>query len=211
MKITRSRSFKLQILAKCLFVFMLYSCKDDALVQNSYLLNLTVNPPNSGEVTGGGYYNNGALVAITATPNQEYEFLNWTNENNEVISSNAVFIYTILPQNRSLTANFKLDTFSFTPTSAPRGQTVTISFSGGSNFTFTQASNTCPEIFANALLYLNQASPTTIYPNNIYFHNSKSFDAVFDIPSGVTTGHYNLTIGHDTQCSHTESSAFEIY
>ena len=44
----------------------------------SYILSLLVNPSGSGEVSGAGYYTEGATVSITAAANEGYRFVNWT-------------------------------------------------------------------------------------------------------------------------------------
>ena len=47
-----------------------------------------------GTVTGGGIFNYGTTCTMTATPNEGYLFLNWSN-NGEVVSCNATYSFTV--------------------------------------------------------------------------------------------------------------------
>jgi M6 family metalloprotease-like protein len=61
-------------------------------------LNASASPPEGGSVSGGGTYFFGETVTLMATPNQGWEFLNWT-ENGEIVSDNASFILTAASRN----------------------------------------------------------------------------------------------------------------
>ena len=76
----------------------------------SYNIRLSVNPLFSGTVTGGGIYQQGQSCTVTATPNNGYTFINWT-ENGNVVSTNASYTFTVTGD-RMLVANFS--TISFT-------------------------------------------------------------------------------------------------
>ncbi len=67
-------------------------------------ISLSSIPAIGGNTTGGGTYNSGTLVTVTATPNAGYSFINWT-ENGIIISTNANYQFT-LTVNRKLAANF---------------------------------------------------------------------------------------------------------
>lgn len=66
---------------------------------------LTVKPNNSGTALGGGSYKAGDEIKLSVTPIPGFTFSNWTEENN-VISTNMDFTYTIPSRNVKLTANF---------------------------------------------------------------------------------------------------------
>ncbi|MBE0661700.1 MAG: T9SS type A sorting domain-containing protein [Bacteroidales bacterium] len=70
-------------------------------------LVLLVNPEESGEVTGGGIYHLGDEVEISAIPYNGWGFLNWTNEQGVEVSSTAIFDFTMLAGDLTLTANFE--------------------------------------------------------------------------------------------------------
>jgi hypothetical protein len=61
-------------------------------------------PSAGGTTSGGGAFNAGSLVTVTATPNPGYTFTNWT-ENGTVITSSISYQFTI-SGNRTLVANF---------------------------------------------------------------------------------------------------------
>ena len=65
---------------------------------------VTINPAEGGTVTGAGIYTQGQTCTLTATPNEGYTFVNWT-ENGEVVSTDATYTFTVTG-NRSLVANF---------------------------------------------------------------------------------------------------------
>ena len=71
-----------------------------------YDITTSVNIENSGSVTGAGNYTHGDEVILTATPNENYRFVNWT-ENNEVVSEESEYSF-IITTDRNLVANFTL-------------------------------------------------------------------------------------------------------
>ena len=65
---------------------------------------VTVTAEN-GTVEGAGEYEEGTEITLTATPNDGYEFVNWT-ENEVEVSTDAEYTFAVLA-NRALVANFK--------------------------------------------------------------------------------------------------------
>ncbi|HUX60050.1 MAG TPA: Ig-like domain-containing protein [Ignavibacteriaceae bacterium] len=96
-----------------------------------YTVTLSSNPIAGGTTSGGGTFNSGSSVTITATANNGYTFTNWT-ENGNVISVNANYTFA-LSTNRTLVANFTaaaaMDTVSLSSNPAAGGTT-----SGGGTF-----------------------------------------------------------------------------
>jgi len=70
----------------------------------TYTVAAQINPANAGIVTGGGTFNTGSSVTVTAIASSGYIFTNWT-ENGLVQSSLSTYVFT-LATNRYLTANF---------------------------------------------------------------------------------------------------------
>ncbi len=66
----------------------------------------------NGTVTGAGTYPQGAEVTLTATPNFDYKFVNWTEEGVEV-STNTTYTFTAT-RDVELVANFKATTITLT-------------------------------------------------------------------------------------------------
>jgi uncharacterized repeat protein (TIGR02543 family) len=74
-----------------------------------YTVSLSVSPTDSGTVTGDGTYHYGDPVALTASPNSDYVFVNWTDDNDSdaVISTDNPFTFTMPPVDVNYTANFE--------------------------------------------------------------------------------------------------------
>jgi hypothetical protein len=75
--------------------------------QQSVLITAEVNPINGGITSGGGYYGIGSQVTVTATPNSNYAFFNWTEFGSQV-STEPMYSFTATV-NRNLTANFYIE------------------------------------------------------------------------------------------------------
>ena len=69
-----------------------------------YNITASANPVEGGAVAGDGTYYQGQTCTLSATPNANYIFLNWT-ENGEAVSSNPVYSFTVA-DDRDLVANF---------------------------------------------------------------------------------------------------------
>jgi len=74
------------------------------LVSTSFAVTASASPADGGTVSGAGSYSSGALATMTAVPNTNYRFTNWT-ENGEVVSTDATYTFTVTG-NRTLVANF---------------------------------------------------------------------------------------------------------
>ena len=79
------------------------------VVQYDYSLSETItayaNPTNGGTVSGGGTYTIGSTCTLTATPYQGYDFVNWT-ENGEEVSTTATYSFEVTGS-RTLVAIFE--------------------------------------------------------------------------------------------------------
>lgn len=73
----------------------------------NYRIVATADPVNGGTVSGTGNYSPGNPVTVTATPNANWEFVNWT-ENGEVISTEHTLTFTA-SQDRTLVAHFVMN------------------------------------------------------------------------------------------------------
>ena len=77
-----------------------------------YNVSLLVIPANTGTVVGAGSYIEGEIVTITATPNEGYRFVSWT-EDGEVVSTESQYSFEIAG-NRIIIANFELKSYNVT-------------------------------------------------------------------------------------------------
>lgn len=71
------------------------------------LYTVTVTAESGGTVSGGGTFEDGSIVTVTATANSGYHFVEW-RENNVKVSGDAAYTFT-LTADRSLTAVFNRD------------------------------------------------------------------------------------------------------
>ena len=83
-------------------------CAWNVNAQN-YNVVLTSNPATGGIVNTLGVYEHGMEVAIVAIPSINYKFLNWTNEEGDLISSDTKYVFTVT-KDLQLVANFGLST-----------------------------------------------------------------------------------------------------
>ncbi len=97
----------------------------------TYIVSVAANPNEGGSVTGGGEYQHGQSCTVTATPNANYTFTNWT-ENGNVVSTNASYTFTV-QSDRNLVANFSTQSYVITATADPENGGV-ITGSGGYNY-----------------------------------------------------------------------------
>ena len=108
-----------------------------------YTINVSANPSNGGNVTGGGTYNQGQSCTVSATANSGYTFVNWT-ENGTQVSANANFTFTVT-SNRNLVAHFTAQSYVITAIADPTAGGV-VTGSGGYNYgetcTLTATANT---------------------------------------------------------------------
>ena len=73
-------------------------------------LILNMQPPHGGSVEGAGDYVAGTQVSITATPNEGYFFISWTDEEGAVVSDMADHTFTMPATDKLLVANFDVST-----------------------------------------------------------------------------------------------------
>ncbi len=143
-----------------------------------YTVALSSNPIAGGTTSGGGTFNSGSSVTITATANNGYSFTNWT-ENGNVISVNANYTFT-LSSNRTLVANFTAaaakDTVSLSSNPSAGGTTsgggtfnsgasVTVIATPNIGYTFTNWTENGNIVSANASYQFNISGNRTLVAN----------------------------------------------
>jgi uncharacterized glyoxalase superfamily protein PhnB len=100
---------------------------------NTYTISTSSNPSQGGTTSGGGSFNFNQTATLTATPNTGYSFVNWT-ENGTPVSTNANYSFSVTT-NRTLVANFRINTYTISTSSNPTQGGTT---SGGGSFNFNQ-------------------------------------------------------------------------
>ena len=90
----------------------------------SYAITAVANPVGGGSITGAGNYNHGSAVNLVASPNEGYEFVNWTEDGTE-ISTNPAYSFTATAE-KNLVANFATQSYAITAVANPvEGGTIT--------------------------------------------------------------------------------------
>jgi uncharacterized repeat protein (TIGR02543 family) len=163
-----------------------------------FVVTVLSNPILGGVTSGGGTFNTGTSVTVTAVPNAGFTFTNWT-EGVNVVSSTASYQFT-LTANRSLVANYAAIPYTIAVSSNPLlGGTTTGSgtFNSGASVTVTAAPN-AGFTFTNWTEGVNIVSPTATYQftiagNRTLVANYTAIPytvAVSSLPllGGITTG-----------------------
>lgn len=87
----------------------------DFLLRETYLLSLVSDPAGSGSLSGAAWYSEGTEVLVNALPNENFEFVSWTNTAGQVISEQSAFLYTMPANDVVLIANFiEIELFNVT-------------------------------------------------------------------------------------------------
>jgi uncharacterized repeat protein (TIGR02543 family) len=123
---------------------------------NEYTLTLLREPSAGGTVSGAGTYEYQSSVTAIATPATGYHFVNWTDALDNVVSTNASYTFNMPAENRTLVANFLINSYALTVsktgagegtvTSSPSGincgSTCSASYEHGTSVTLTAATST---------------------------------------------------------------------
>ena len=83
-----------------------------------FTLSLQAIPPEGGLTSGAGEYEEGDPIELTATPAEGWLFLNWKVEE-QIVSEESTFVYTMPAQDVTLTAHFELKSWEITVVSNP--------------------------------------------------------------------------------------------
>ena len=129
---------------------------------NSYQITVSANPTAGGTVTGTGTYNHFETCTLTATPNENYIFVNWTL-NGTVVSTSATYSFTVTGSGNYV-ATFAPNEFQITATANPTnggivtgtgvynyGTTATLTATANSGFTFVNWTKNGVVVSTNAV------------------------------------------------------------
>ncbi len=120
--------------------------------------NLTVQSSVGGYAYGGGSYQAGKSVSLSAHAETGFSFVNWMNEDGEVVSTDAYFSYTTQEKKETLTANFCFDPSSPGEPEEPIVRhRVNVWCSEGGNFYGT-----------SGMVLTGNSATLTAYPNSGY-------------------------------------------
>ena len=141
-----------------------------------YVVTVLSNPLLGGTTTGGGTFNSGASVTVTAAPNAGFTFTNWTDGVN-IVSSSLSYQFTI-SGNRSLVANYAAIPYTVSVSSNPllggtttgggtfnSGASVTVAAVPNVGFTFTNWTEGTNIVSTNANYLFTIAGNRTLVAN----------------------------------------------
>lgn len=156
------------------FVFDIDELFNPAPVQQ-YVITTSVDPANTGSVTGAGTYNAGTVCTLTAQPNTGYQFSHWT-KNDVTVSTNPVFSF-LVTEDAAYVAHFveQSATYTITATANPlSGGTVSGSgtYDPGATCTLTATANT-------GYNFVNWTKNGTVVSLNNTFSFNVTEDAVY--------------------------------
>ena len=80
-----------------------------------YTLTLEADPAEGGTVDGAGEYEEGTIINVTASPADNYIFLNWVDIDGNEVSTDATFDFTMPAEDITLVAQFDLENFAQEP------------------------------------------------------------------------------------------------
>ena len=159
----------------------------------NYTINTTSNPLAGGSTSGGGTKQCGSTCTVTATPNNCYQFNNWT-ENGTVVSTSASYQFTV-NGDRNLVANFSIINYTITTSANPTAGGLTNgggSFACGSTCTLIASPNTCYQ-FVSWTENGNVVSNSATYSFTV--NSNRNLVANFSITSYTITTSSNPATG----------------
>jgi len=142
----------------------------------TYTISVEMSPADAGTLTGGGNFEHGSNVTVSATPAEGYNFVNWTVSGSQV-SAEASYSFTA-SENLTLVANFVLKVYSIaveiTPASSgtvtgagnyDHGQTVTLVATPATDFKFVNWTEGGAEVSANATYTFTASTAKNLVAN----------------------------------------------
>lgn len=182
-----------------------FTVEGDATYESYFLskYHVEVESAGNGTVSGSGYYEPTESCTITATPNTEYHFVNWTVSGLELTTSNP---YTFIPTGDiTITANFAINTYTISAS----GTNGTVSGDGSYNYgttcTLTATPNTGYEFTSwtenGNVVSTNSSYSFTVEGNRTLVANFTAIDYTVSVSSsgngsvsGGGTYHYGDTV-----------------
>ena len=160
---------------------------------NTYTVTITANPSEGGTVTGAGEFDHGESCTVTANANEGYIFANWT-ENGSTVSSDAEYTFTVT-SNRTLVANFTLNTYTITATCNPaeggtvsgageynHGESCTLTATANNGYTFVNWKENGSVVSTNASYTFTVEGDRNLVA--IYYLNNYTIEAAADPAEG---------------------------
>lgn len=190
--------------------------------QRTYNVTATVDPANSGTISGNNSpYTYGTNVSLTANANAGYAFVNWTDEDANVVSTNANYQFTI-DGNRTFVAHFEIEEYEITATANPTaggsvtgagtfqyGQTVTLNATANTGYTFTNWTENGSVVSSNAEYSFTATASRTLVAN--FQINTYNISATANPNAGGTiSGAGEYTHGENVTLTATANTGYDF-
>ncbi|MDW3196378.1 MAG: matrixin family metalloprotease [Cytophagales bacterium] len=164
----------------------------------TYNITTSASPRNSGSISGSGTYEHGATATLEATPLPGYYFVNWTEDGTEISAESTLSF--IVTSDRSLVANFALESFTITAGASPSeggsitgsgtyefGETATLEATPSTGYNFVNWTENGTEISTASTLSFTVDSDRDLVANFVI----QTFDITTDalpVEGGTVTG-----------------------
>ena len=190
--------------------------------QRTYNVTATVDPANSGTISGNNSpYTYGTNVSLTANANAGYAFVNWTDEDANVVSTNANYQFTI-DGNRTFVAHFEIEEYEITATANPTaggsvtgagtfqyGQNVTLNATANTGYTFTNWTENGSVVSSNAEYSFTATASRTLVAN--FQINTYNISATANPTAGGTiSGAGEYTHGENVTLTATANTGYDF-
>ena len=187
-----------------------------------YTVAVAINPIATGTVTGAGSYNVGETVTLTATPEAGYTFVNWTDVNGEVSTTNP-YVFTMGAADVSLTANFEAIDYTVAITVAPVGagtvsgngtynvgDAVTVSATANAGYVFVNWSDANGVVSTNATYNFNMPASNVALTANFTAVDYSVAVTIEPLASGTVTGAGNYNVGNNVTLVATPAAGYNF-
>ncbi len=203
---------------------------------NNYVITTISNPEDGGITSGGGGYDFGDEVTVTATPTVGYTFINWT-ENGTQVSDQQNYTFTV-NGSRDLVANFLINSYVVSVSSNPldagsiegagsynHGEDVTLSVTPNFGYSFVNWTENSLEVSDNSEYTFIIESDRNIIANfiengnilvesdpegaNIFLNNNFIGEQTPFTIENLPAGNYNITLRLEDFADTTISASVE--
>ena len=178
---------------------------------NTYTITAIANPTEGGTITGAGDYTYGQNVTLNAVANTGYTFVNWT-ENGTIVSTDVEYSFTA-NDDRTLVANFEINTYTITASANPteygtvsgagnytHGQTVTLIATANTDYSFVNWTEN-GNIVSTAAEYSFTATASRTLVANFATITYTITASASPVAGGIVTGSGSYASGQEVNLS----------
>ena len=159
----------------------------------SFTINASANPNNSGIITGSGTYNYGSTCTLTATPATGYDFIKWT-KNGTQVSTSTSYSFTVT-EAASYIAHFQLQSFTINVSANPSNGGM-VNGGGTYNYGSTCTLTATPATGYSFINWTENGNPVSNQPSYSFTITSgRNLVANFTLQNYIITAIANPTEG----------------